>query len=542
MARKGRTPGGRVWREWQHPRDDRGRFAKHGGRKWLGRALTEANRAGRVSFGDVDMGSRPGEGPNGRLERGPGGLINLKGIQERGALATGGKRVPASKAWLYGDQVLTPGGFRDNTGRETKYNADTKAFETRTLWKDSAGREHGVVGDEVIVRRRPPADPGEALPRGSAEERRMEGWAADAAKPSPIRLSTAGIPTVREQRMADAERDLAEKQAALDEATRKARKRALRKYPNKEGYGNWTRDRFIDDATADEQRARNLAQNEVTYLQGGGTVHRGDDLAFSARPELIGDLDRSRPLAVYGDMLHAKAYDWASFRALSDLASIPAELHMIVAGAMVGKRDDGIMSEQGRKKVGIWVGNGGVDELIPGEPVNERPRGWREGSTFADVDGVFQPWAFALAVGHTDNTRADGHTAAEHEFGHALDFAIGNGNAGAASQSPEWTALHGRVLADHGPGLSPYFQQPGYAGAQEFWAEAFAVWARAYRRALSLDMGKPGSLDPEGFRANRTTVAMSSEFDLKDSAILADLHAYFLKISTNAGADWKAVT
>jgi len=164
------------------------------------------------------------------------------------------------------------------------------------------------------------------------------------------------------------------------------------------------------------------------------------------------------------------------------------------------------------------------------------------------VSGTFSPTIFAIAIGHTKNREGEKHSAAEHEFGHALDMALGKGQGQSrygpnhdalASRTPEWQALHDRVLANHGPGLSPYFQQSGNAGREEFFAEAFAVWVGAYRKAIASERASDAkSVDPEAYYAYRAAMALRGKFDITDQSTLDDLHSYFLKLSAGAGVQW----
>ena len=70
-----------------------------------------------------------------------------------------------------------------------------------------------------------------------------------------------------------------------------------------------------------------------------------------------------------------------------------------------------------------------------------------------------------------------------HEFGHLLDSALGTRKSRwkieDVSQRRLFRLLHSRVKKEAGPALSPYFRQRGDAGPQEFFADAFGVWAQA---------------------------------------------------------------
>jgi hypothetical protein len=87
-----------------------------------------------------------------------------------------------------------------------------------------------------------------------------------------------------------------------------------------------------------------------------------------------------------------------------------------------------------------------------------------------------------MLVGRTPNSERRGDKTASHEFGHALDFALGK-----PSMDADWEAIHAKALADTTISVSPYYRQTGHAGRQEFWAEAFSTWATARTRAPGYD-------------------------------------------------------
>jgi hypothetical protein len=225
---------------------------------------------------------------------------------------------------------------------------------------------------------------------------------------------------------------------------------------------------------------------------------------------------------------------------LSDLSKIPAELHQIVAGEMLVKRYRPEMPGARPGAPGIFVGAVPVSELDHLDDLKgEKPRGWHEGATFDEVDGVFRPGTMTVAVGHTHNAEHREHSAAEHEFGHALDQALGNismrdeplSGGRRASLTSEFTTLHTRMAAVAGPGINPYFLQPDEAGPVEFFAESFAVWGRRMSR-LKSSQGQAESI--RHLAAN----ALIRKFDLKDEQVALDIHDYFLRLTRAAGVDW----
>jgi hypothetical protein len=544
VARVGRKPGGgKVWREWQHPRDDRGRFAKKGGAKWATRVV----RAAGAGF--ADLGSNDQRTPirSGRL---PGGVLDLGALSRQGRKAgqdfdfmeevreVAGTPTHISNVRI-GDEVKVDGEWRQVWG--TGFGKG----EHHISWRDAAGSQFGEITSTekptVFVRAAPRFEAAKALKRGGEQEARMRQWEADAKGSPPFTSMTR-----REAELLSRENDVAGKQVALNEATRKARNRANRRFPKKEGYSQQWRDEYIDRETWHEQWELRNAQASLDYLRAAELGPYDSNVDVLSLPRMHDGVDRSRPLALYGNMLHAKAYDEASFRALAELESIPFELHQIVAAAMVRAQKRNIELKVKKGNAGIYVGMGGSADLIPeyfADFAHEKPRGWHEGATYHDVSGTFSPSIFAIAIGHTKNREGSKHSAAEHEFGHALDAALKDpANHMTASEQPEWNALHDRVLANHGPGLNPYFEQPGHAGRQEFWAEAFAVWVRAYRMAIATerDDERQGirSLGGDGYRASRTRRALEREFKITDSSTLDDLHSYFLKLTAGAGVQW----
>jgi hypothetical protein len=80
------------WDESKHPRDNRGRFAEKGGARWATRVLSQAG----ARFADTGVGEG-GREPQGRLQTGKGGLIDLGGLAKsaRGRAAARAPEVPA---------------------------------------------------------------------------------------------------------------------------------------------------------------------------------------------------------------------------------------------------------------------------------------------------------------------------------------------------------------------------------------------------------------------------------------------------------------
>lgn len=116
------------WAESKHPRDDRGRFARKGGGKWVERVGERA----KASFGDVSLGYELGRGPAGRLQTGKGGLIDIGGLR---------KAAKTTKA------AQAPSAGHSGGG---KVNPQSLSVGDRFM---RHGAEHEVIGDPVSGRR-----------------------------------------------------------------------------------------------------------------------------------------------------------------------------------------------------------------------------------------------------------------------------------------------------------------------------------------------------------------------------------------------------
>ncbi|WP_344613341.1 hypothetical protein [Dactylosporangium salmoneum] len=307
-----------------------------------------------------------------------------------------------------------------------------------------------------------------------SQAERLAQWRADAAKPGRVRQPGNG-PTKRDVYVASWDKSIADTQAQLDKAE-------------------------VSGSPAERERLR----SHLNYLVGARDAVRNnkdpklDELDGGPKFALAQQVDKSRPLAVYGDVLNfdAAGDDWAAVN-LTELEKVPAHVHGTVA-AHLAERETG----------GIWIGESGVPDLDDAHDLaGEQPRGWTAGSTWAEVGGAFRPDRRQLLIGRTANSVHRGGHTATHEFGHALDRALGNPSHGA-----EWGAIHQEAL--RGTYLSPYYRQEGGAGEQEFFAEAVSSWASARQFP-------PGS-------AQRSTVFMAQ---LQVPPGLADrIDAYFERL------------
>jgi hypothetical protein len=546
--RIGRRPWGPE-QERLHPRDDRGRFSRVGGRNWAGRVLQAAHSGALGDLGHPGM--RPerlgmfrshDDRHGARLGRGPAGVIDtqtfrtkvrenlqLKRDIEEYQQRQGGKFTPLR-------QVTTGDEVRPDPAKDEWFKVNAMGFGGATgdyiEYADLSGRQHRITGDKMVMVRKPPEfEPYKAAT--AQQQADLDRWQADAAKAPPFRIVR---PTRGEERRADylryAEENDVTAKAERAKVVQEARKRIPAGYYGDAAYEKRARREYVDDQM--RYNVYVLSAKHYRELAADPTVQPGDDQPgyLSAHAEFTGTLDPARPLAVYGDLLHAYDNSQASHRHLQELSRIPAELHQIVAGEMAMHR----ARKEGEETPGVYVGGVPVSELDGlGRLKGEKPRGWRENSTFDEVDGVFS--GGVLASGHTAAADRKGDSSAGHEFGHALDWALARiatrkGRfVGEMSADEDFTALHDRVRVNHGPGISPYYLQEGQAGRSEFFAESFEQWA--FSMARSKHAGRDGVT--AGFMAGQS---LRRRFDLTNDQLLADLHTYYLALTKQAGVDW----
>jgi hypothetical protein len=169
----------------------------------------------------------------------------------------------------------------------------------------------------------------------------------------------------------------------------------------------------------------------------------------------------------YGDRFVIHEWTDNVSRNIGDLARIPRSVHVRVAQYLDAKGGS----------AGLYFGEGGVPELDDLGPLaGQTPRGWPEGATWDQVGAALMPPMGVLAVG----TVAGGSpSAALHEYGHLIDDVYGS--EGRASSGVDWNRFYSFVRkAEPAPGtIKPYFLQPGKAGREEMFAEAFARYHMA---------------------------------------------------------------
>jgi hypothetical protein len=162
----------------------------------------------------------------------------------------------------------------------------------------------------------------------------------------------------------------------------------------------------------------------------------------------------------YGDRF--VIHDWTDLvsRNIGDLARIPRSVHVRVAEYLDAKGGS----------AGLYFGEGAAPELDDlGHLAGQPPRGWHEGATWDQVGGAFDPERGVLAVG----TASGGiPSPALHEFGHLIDSVYGSG--GSASSGTDWDTFYSYVRKAQPGTIKPYYVQPGAAGREEMFAEAFA--------------------------------------------------------------------
>lgn len=558
----------RVFREWQHPRDDRGRFSRSGGGSWAKRAAQGFAKAEEGRVTPPAVAGRPRIGRNAKA----GLILNQHQAGAGDAL---------SKKWTPPEK-LPERAFRKPADSFVGAHAGYQVLH-EGVWRRVTGVGGGDRGDYVIVR----GDNDERIkiydePYGDGSTRgviarfdqgpeiheplrgdqvaQMAAWRADATRPPAMRTLT-----IREENIERHRKELVDAQANLKEAQRKARARANRKYPNKEGYGKWTRDQYIDSETWKEQSEAIWAER---YLKDALTLSDNPKEEANLNepghhlPIVTGELNHDRPLAVYGDLLVIEDEDQATFRHLRDLATLPAELHSIVARVMAGVR---VRQQETKRKyadmgardarAGLYVGSRPVHELNHSDDLKDDPAklepstdgSYKDTRKWSEVAGIYRGFEAVMIAG-VSGPKSKGEVAL-HEFGHALDDAVGRllqetGDMpiqvnGWASTDPEWRELWRQTVAA-GPDMNPYFSKQGEdRGAKEMWAEAFAEWARARAKARKSDMAASAPDGGKAFMANRGVMALRREFRIPNTngEAAEALNAYFERLAAKLGVD-----
>lgn len=163
-------------------------------------------------------------------------------------------------------------------------------------------------------------------------------------------------------------------------------------------------------------------------------------------------------VAALGDHLSVKDSDTRTVTThLRELKELPP--HIAEAFVAAG----------GRVEVGVES----VGEHIP-HLAEVTPRGWdQSGYTWDMVPGVYNEETHTVYAGNRGIHASD--SLALHEFGHGADDLLGR-----PSRSPALSEAWETTVSSS-PVISPYFRQPGRAGMQETFAEAFSL--RVHRGA-----------------------------------------------------------
>jgi hypothetical protein len=541
----------RVFREWQHPRDGRGRFSRSGGASWAKRAAEGFAKAEEGRPTKPPVAGRPRIGRNAKA----GAILNQHVPGAGDAL---------SRKWTPPPKIPPGGALRTRT---SEVNTGQDQFFHDGEWRTVTGMGYGAdKGDYVMYRTEDGKSVTVPFPGGGLVTRpavvefheplrksqlpQMDAWRADATRPPQVRTRTN-----REENIDRHTREVAEKEKALKEAMRKARSRVRRKYPSSDGYDRRDWDFYVGEEEDVRRAERDLHFPRLYLKQAQQTDTDPDTEKRLNEPGygfavLDGELDRDRPLAVYGDLLHIEDDDQATYRHLRDLSLVPAELHALVARVMATER--GRLPVNG-KSTGIWLGSRPVPRLDHAQALaTEEPRGWGSGRTWNEVDGAYSPHERRLMVGVSTSSPSRGEHGqpALHEFGHAVDHAIGGilretdrNFPDRAAHDPEWRKVHAQVVAA-APDMNPYFKQDGEAGPVEMWAEAFGEWARARAKARQSELyaravERGGAAAGNDFLASRAGMAMRREFSIPhdNAAAAAALNTYFESLAARLGVE-----
>jgi hypothetical protein len=449
----------RRWDPAKHPRDRIGRFADRVGGGWLPAVSTQlGERTGHATrMGDLDITvlDHPPVPPDIYLEAYKkvvrNSYLEYKQVPLR-TLQTGELvrvRDPQSNftEWAFvngwghsGDEVYVDVVLPD--GRFLRVQSHT------------GGNEH------VQTKRKPVYDP--LAPTTGDRAKQMNRWRKDANR--QVRISH--VQTNRQLNYPRFERELREAQEHLERQRGWLERDTdeVEQLARRFGYRGQRRREYIDNVLGEKRKAVARAETDVRLAEQAREYNRtANDPALEDKQTVGHSLDPSaynpnRPLAVYGDMLKIGGGD-AVYTHLAELSEIPAPYHLVVARHMAGwEFGEAVVSSKSVAGVGF----------DPSDP----PRGWHEGAVWDDVDGAYNPGTRTFYVGYTDNTQGQGLSAAKHEFGHALDDALGSKRT---SAHPQWIEIWEGAV-HHANGLSPYFRQQKPAGPQELWAEAFDLY------------------------------------------------------------------
>jgi len=200
-------------------------------------------------------------------------------------------------------------------------------------------------------------------------------------------------------------------------------------------------------------------------------------------------LTRARALVLARGSATAAQADWAA----RQLATLP----------------ESVLSALERQGTRVLVGNGSVVDAMP-ELAGARARGWMEGTSFADVHGIYDPRSGRVVVGLEGASGSRSELL--HEIGHALDFGGGSRAYVSGLDGFRSAYAHTRFAAGH----ARYFAQSGRAGLEEAFAESFAMFttdaARLHRQWPELyDYWAARGLGFEDAPRSRATAGAASD-------------------------------
>ena len=145
-----------------------------------------------------------------------------------------------------------------------------------------------------------------------------------------------------------------------------------------------------------------------------------------------------------------------------------------------------------------------VSDVLP-QFAGQTPRGYRPGSTYDSVQGLFDNQARRILIPEyyqngdrylPNQDRLEG--VVKHEFGHALDQALGN-----FSDSPGFADAYAQDVARLSRGARrdvAYLLQDGAAGRQEAFAELYAATKGAHNTSGKLNADEFARLFPNSYR------------------------------------------
>lgn len=284
---------------------------------------------------------------------------------------------------------------------------------------------------------------------------------ADSQKPG--RMADASVPTRRELKIVEREKDL--KYAGESAAEHRAR-------------GERTADRLKrTGARRDDYMAEYMAEHDAHVAAARADLEeirsRPHDPAGIDKPHgpmiPAQSVDPARPLAVYGDMLTVHNKDARTYQSLLDLEKVDPDVHRLLAKEYADASYDA---------AGIYVGSGPVPDLDDLGYLRQETKHTHASDARSSWDGVGGvQTGRTTAIGYAGDWGMDTvheHSTATHELGHALSRAMTRNDSGNniyASDGPDWRERHAAVQREAGAALNPY-----YNSAEEMWAEGFSQY------------------------------------------------------------------